>query len=345
MSLRLSSPLLSQSGQALISVLIASILSAIVGLSISRMVVTLGHAERGVATNLDQSETIHLIRTFTEKKSNCEQSGLVGIDVTGLFAPVPTPVPVPVTLKTSGSTTLAAGTAIGGRKILVLSLTKIESLGTAGEYLGTLTLKTDVVGKAMTNRYDSLFRIPMTLDASRRIVACGGGSVIVAPTPSPKACSAVNGTFCEEECPDGACIRVVGKLIAGPDSADSTACNGNWNQVHWSGSVSCPTGYYLLTGGVNCQVPGAAGYIAGGVMLQSLPDPSAPFKTWTADCCAGRPHSRPDNCSMCGSSGCTPTPNCDANRACGHLNACSPAGGEQWGDASSGPIYAICKKI
>jgi len=67
-------------------------------------------------------------------------------------------------------------------------------------------------------------------------------------------------------------------------------CNADVTQTHMRGTVSCPTGWRVASGGGDCQIPPKAGLASpgGGIQLTSIFDPKGDQNSWSVDCCTSK---------------------------------------------------------
>lgn len=152
-------------GFALLSVLMTSVIGAIIFVGFQAMVGVNRRTERGVASEADLTKIgIALERTFATPES-CAKSGLIGVTVNPVASP--SPVPVAVSLPGLASPYLGEST----RAVKAIYFSRFEPVGT--EYFATLKVETEITGPGITSRNpNKLFYLNLALDGANRIIKC-----------------------------------------------------------------------------------------------------------------------------------------------------------------------------
>lgn len=166
-----------EKGFTLTALLISGVILSILSVSVVRWAHNLRKAERGIATNLDQSEIIYTVRLLTERTEACNTSGMVGLDLSPLLAPSPSPVAV--SLRIGATPVVQAGLLSNTRQISSFNVIELNNVS-GQSYLAKVNLQTQPTGVAITARNPSAnFNIPVNLDAANRVTNCGGNTAAV----------------------------------------------------------------------------------------------------------------------------------------------------------------------
>lgn len=156
-------------GNALVGVMMAGVIFSISSLTFIKAIQKLGFAERGIATNLDFSNSVIALDLIFQTPEACEKSGLIGVQLDPLN---PTTTPIQL-LSPGGSVYMKEGGSVNQtRKVEQLRFTSMTSVG-APTYLATLSFATSTIGEALTLRKNAKdFLLKLVLDNSNRIVQC-----------------------------------------------------------------------------------------------------------------------------------------------------------------------------
>ncbi len=172
---------MSDRGFGLIGVLVSITLLSLFLLWFSQAVNQAQVAERGIASNIELSDLNSTVQTILSRPESCIATGLLNVDISSLKASPPSPVDVtlffpPLNPLDTPMPLLVPGTSpIPTRNISAVYLSQLIPLIPGSEYLATLTYKTTIIGKAMTNRgLQNDIHFQITVDPLGLITACRG---------------------------------------------------------------------------------------------------------------------------------------------------------------------------
>lgn len=178
-------------GFGLVTVLVASALGAMMLLFLSKGIHSVRLAERGVASNLDQSQIVQLARMMLSDSQLCKKTGLVNTNLKPLLNPSPQPVAIILGFSNDKPLLEAGAVPTSTRfveSLVVSHLQEYATTATHKAYLATIQITTPVIGKGTSLRKGTTaLYTKLITDISGSITDCGENLPALEvdePTPS-----------------------------------------------------------------------------------------------------------------------------------------------------------------
>lgn len=174
----MSKLLSNQSGFSLVSVLVAAAIGGIIAAAMQTMLVSNYRFQRGVAVSGELSQMIDTVRLILRSSQTCQQSGLIGIQLSPLLSP--SKHAVPVRLAVGSSQPIVAGVPFYSWNVEQFAITELTDLGVTAigrRFLAKLDLQAKLIGKATRTNVEPKhsFLVEVTTSGDDRILECAMG--------------------------------------------------------------------------------------------------------------------------------------------------------------------------